>query len=93
MPHALGIGVNDTGDSRQAVAERQQSIDLLLALNRDEACPGVVENLAKVFVRGVAIERRGDSTGSLGGDHGPIKPRAIVAENEQRITARKAEAA
>ena len=92
VPHALGIVVDHHLDEGQLVLHLEDLVDLLLVLADDHAGLRVVDHVVHLGRDGILVDGHGDAAEGLGGEHGPVELRAIVADDGDLVPAPETQA-
>jgi hypothetical protein len=69
------------------LAQGEHLVHLLLVLGHDRGDIGVVPDIGELAGDGVLVDGNGHSAETLGGDLGPVEPRAVVADDRQAVAA------
>ena len=88
---AAVVVVDDVLDSLAVFADLQDLVDLLLVLHHGEAHACMIEHEAHLGGHRVLIDRHRDGAQRLGGAHGPVEPRPVIADDRHLVAARQAE--
>ena len=81
FPHAAPVDIDDVGQSRQAVLDLDDLIDLFLILDHGEACAAMVQDIGDLLGDRVLVNRHGHAARHLGGDHRPIELGPVPADD------------
>ena len=76
--------VEDGGDAAGRVAQLQQLVDLLLILGDADGRRAMAGRDDQLLERNVRKDRRREGAQHVGGEHGVIEPRAVVADHGHR---------
>jgi hypothetical protein len=91
VAQAAALVVQDLLEPRAARLDLDQLVDLLLVLRHGEPRLAMVEHELHLGGNGVLVDRQRDRADRLGGDHRPVEPRAIVADDGELVAAPEAE--
>jgi len=88
----LGVLVDHPLDLLETPLEIQDLVDLLLVLGEDDLRVGVIDDVLDLPGDGVLVDGHGDSAHRLGGHHGGVHLRTVVAQKGQLVVATEAQA-
>src|SRR3546814_2855183 len=87
MAQAARFVVDDALQARAALLDLEKLVDLLLVFHHGEACLGVLQHIGDLVGDGVLVKRDRDAAQRLHGGDGPVKARAVVADDSHLVAA------
>ena len=89
--HAARIGIDDVADRRDAVAQRQQLVDLLFVFGEYQSRLAIVEQIGGFLLQHVAIQPERQGADGVRGDFGGHPVRPVVTDDADHVAAAEPE--